>query len=259
MHLGIFKSLLNASNEHWSFISARGHPDGKHICYGTNSSTEASSQISIGVRGAQCNGGLCKLKIQYLHSWDTTYIAHSICELYTVDSNTNHLMKLVDSVSIVPNKCGRHHSIDVTGTYMCSHILHVKKVLNEDQQFSIQCKSKELGKLACIGEVELFVSESKNEEDRRTLVTNQDNREFYDPTSVELEQGTAFAAPKYWGVHIRRDKSLRVAFIGGSQTSSDSFYVNNFRDSIKKLSANLGWNIAVYNEGFNGTSPSTLN
>jgi len=169
------------------------------------------------------------------------------------------LTKLVDSLSIVPNKCGHHHSKDVTGTYMCSHILHVKTlhIENQPQPFSIQCKSKEVGKLACIGGVELFVDGSNPDDERRFLGTNQDNRDFYDPTPVELQQGIAFAAPKYWGVHVRRDKSLRVAFIGGSQTAPESVYVESFREQMKETSASMGWKVAVYNEVLNGIYPST--
>lgn len=84
----------------------------------------------------------------------------------------------------------------------------------------------------------------------------QDNRAYYDPTPVELQQGTAFAAPKYWGVNIRRSKSLRVAFIGGSQTRQGHYiraFYEAMNETITKMKSN--WNFAIYNEGMSGSAP----
>ena len=125
----------------------------------------------------------------------------------------------------------------------------------------MQCRSKEIGKLACIGGLELFFGASSIESEghSRALSTLQAKTlsGYYKPTSEELQQGVAFAAPKYWGVHLRRSKSLRIAFIGGSQTSSGDEYVGIFRDSMKEATRRTGWNLAVYKEGMNGTYPST--
>jgi len=85
--------------------------------------------------------------------------------------------------------------------------------------------------------------------------SQRDNRDFYDPTPIELKQGTAFAAPRYWGVHLRKSKSLRVAFIGGSQTSN-GWYFNSFREIMNTTASNMGWSFAAYNEGNPGTHPS---
>jgi len=85
--------------------------------------------------------------------------------------------------------------------------------------------------------------------------SQQDNPEFYEPTTIELQQGTAFAAPKYWGVHVRRSKSLRVAFLGGSQTSGDTGYVNSVYETMKTDMINMNWSFAVYNEGIPGDMP----
>ena len=81
-----------------------------------------------------------------------------------------------------------------------------------------------------------------------------DNPEYYKPTEIEWQQGVAFAAPKYWGVHVRRSKSLRVAFLGGSQTSR-GVYGDSFRDSIQEAAKNMNWSSAVYNEGLPGEIP----
>ena len=85
--------------------------------------------------------------------------------------------------------------------------------------------------------------------------TNRDNPEFYEPTAVELRQGTVFAAPTYWGVHLRRSKSLRVAFIGGSQTINGG-YVNMFQETMNSTASTMGWSFKVYNEGISGQYPS---
>ena len=88
-----------------------------------------------------------------------------------------------------------------------------------------------------------------------TLAINSDNPDFYKPTSEELQQGVAFAAPKYWGVHLRRSKSLRVAFIGGSQTAN-GLHIDSFLESMNLTAKNMGWNVSVFNEGYSGTHPS---
>ena len=84
--------------------------------------------------------------------------------------------------------------------------------------------------------------------------SERDNPEFYEPTNIELQQGIAFPAPNYWGVHVRRSKSLRVAFIGGSQTSRFG-YVDSFHELMKDVMINRNWSLAVYNEGLPGTIP----
>jgi len=76
--------------------------------------------------------------------------------------------------------------------------------------------------------------------------STRDNPEFYEPTAIELQQGVVFAAPKYWGVHLRRSKSLHVAFIGGSQTSTGD-YVEIFQESMNSTASSMGWSFTVYN------------
>jgi len=75
----------------------------------------------------------------------------------------------------------------------------------------------------------------------RTLTVSgeRDNRDFYDPTPIELQQGIAFAAPKYWGVHVRQSKSLRIAFLGGSQTVA-GWHVNSFIEPMTTASKKMG-------------------
>lgn len=150
------KSIINPNNTHWSIQTFRGHNDRKHSCYGTNSTTEVSSSLIFFAYGPYCYGYLCKVSVEYLHSWDTSYIASSKCDLYSVDKNSKEKGSLIDSVSIFPNKCGHHGDRTVTGTYMCSHVLKLKYVGEEGQYFSIECRSAEIGKLACIGGVEVF-------------------------------------------------------------------------------------------------------
>ena len=83
-----------------------------------------------------------------------------------------------------------------------------------------------------------------------------DNPEYYKPTEIEWQQGVAFAAPKYWGVHVRRSKSLRVAFLGGSQTSY-GVYVESIQNVMKDIAVTKGWSFAVYKESLTVTSPAT--
>ena len=204
------------------------------------------------------------MKIDYLHSWDTSYIAAATCDLYAVNSKDTSKV-LMDSISIDPNKCGHHKNQAVTGTYICPHVVSVKyKPVGYNQFMSLECHSKEIGKSACIGGLELFLedstanqttSESNNKDDEKELMQILHQPEFYKPTADELQRGMAFAAPQYWGVHVRCSKSLRVAFIGGSQTAMGE-YVDIFRETMKSIASNIGWSLTVYNEGVSGQYPS---
>jgi len=159
----VMDQIIDKTNTHWSKITSRGHNDPDHTCYGTNSTAEVSSRLMFGFRDIMCKGGLCEVKVEYLHSWDTSYIAAATCDLYAKD--TKELVHLIDSVSIVPNKCGHHNEETVTGTYLCPHYLKIRsdseflqKASKTSQSLlSVECRSKELGKLACIGAVELFL------------------------------------------------------------------------------------------------------
>lgn len=88
-----------------------------------------------------------------------------------------------------------------------------------------------------------------------SLVQEKDNPEFYEPTPEELSRGVAFAPPSYWGVLLRKKKSLRIAFIGGSQTAYSWSYTYIFKSSMEKISNEMNWTFAVYNEGQVGHAP----
>jgi hypothetical protein len=64
----------------------------------------------------------------------------------------------------------------------------------------------------------------------------EDNPEFYDPTEEELKRGVAYAPPVYWGVLLRKTKSLRIAFTGGSQTVYAWSYVSIFTNLNERSS-----------------------
>ena len=51
----------------------------------------------------------------------------------------------------------------------------------------------------------------------------RDNPLFYNPTLEELERGVTLHASSQWGARIRKEKSLRIAFVGGSQTALKTF------------------------------------
>lgn len=87
-----------------------------------------------------------------------------------------------------------------------------------------------------------------------STILPHDNPDYYEPTEDELHQGVAFAAPKYWGVHIRQSKSLRIAFIGGSQTAYGQ-YMNSFQKAIEPEALRMNWTVATYNEGRVGAAP----
>jgi hypothetical protein len=142
--------------------------------------------------------------------------------------------------------------------------MSVGRTVYVEQFMLLECHSKEMGKSACIGGLELFIegstankttSESSNKDDEKELMQILHQPEFYKPTADELQRGIAYAAPKYWGVHVRRSKSLRVAFIGGSQTVNGE-YVDIFRETMNSIASNMGWSFAVYNEGVSGQYPS---
>ena len=102
------------------------------------------------------------MKVEYLHSWDTSYIAAATCDLYAMNKDTKELVHLIDSISIVPNKYGHE---TVTGTYPRPHYLKIrsdseflKEATDESMSLlSVECRSKELGKLACIGAIGLSI------------------------------------------------------------------------------------------------------
>jgi len=124
-----------------------------------------SSRLIFEFKDSLGKGDSVEVQVEYLHSWDTSYIAAATCDLYTVNKDTRKLAHLIDSVSIVPNKCGNHNDETVTGTYICLHSLKIrsnseilkKTSKNNRSLLSVECRSKELGKLACIGAIELFL------------------------------------------------------------------------------------------------------
>ena len=161
------EEIVDPSNTHWAFTTARGHSDQDHTCYGTNTTTELSSRLMFWFRDSLGKGGLAEVRVEYLHSWDTSYIAAATCDLYNVDIKTKTLKHLIDSVSILPNKCGHHNEETVTGTYVRPHFLKIRpdseflkdSTAGSTSMLSVECRSKELGKLACIGAVELLVKD----------------------------------------------------------------------------------------------------
>ena len=46
----------------------------------------------------------------------------------------------------------------------------------------------------------------------------EDNFAYYYPTDDGFKLGYAYHAPSWWGARIKKEKSFRIAFIGGSQT-----------------------------------------
>jgi len=109
-----------------------------------------------------CRGGFCSVAVEYLHSWDTSYIATASCQLYTVDKQRNTLLapQLASSVEIIPNKCGHHDSNveAVKGTFLCRHVMKVGIISQDIAHLLLECQNKEPTKLACIGSIEFFVS-----------------------------------------------------------------------------------------------------
>ena len=90
------QSIIEPNTTQWTFQTIRGHPDSAHTCYGTNStaSTDPADMTSHFLLDPQphfCRGGFCSVAVEYLHSWDTSYIAAASCQLYTVDRQRNTL------------------------------------------------------------------------------------------------------------------------------------------------------------------------
>jgi len=153
--------IVDLNNTDWSFQPFRGHSDLNHVCYGTASSIEVSSKLQFKAERYLCGGGSCLVKFEYLHSWNASYIAAAACDLYALNMTTREPDQLIDRVSIIPNKCGHENKDTVTGTVMCPHVLKLgHSVTDKEVFYSLQCRSLELGKLACIGSVELFIEDS---------------------------------------------------------------------------------------------------
>ena len=82
----------------------------------------------------------------------------------------------------------------------------------------------------------------------------KDNISYWYPTDDELESGYAYHAYKWWGARVRKDKKLKIAFVGGSQT-----YFTQYPKKLGKLLKEyLGatWDVKTYNEGASGMGPS---
>ena len=142
----------------------RGHPDSAHTCYGTTATTGAdtTSHFLLDSQPHFCRGGFCSVAVEYLHSWDTSYVASATCQLFTVDQHKNTMLapQLVSRVDIIPNKCGHlnNNAEDVHGTFLCRHILKVGIISQDAAHLLVECQNKEPEKLACIGSIEFFVS-----------------------------------------------------------------------------------------------------
>ena len=88
--------------------------------------------------------------------------------------------------------------------------------------------------------------------------SNDDNTSYWYPCDDEFEIAYSCHAPKWWGARIRREKSFRIAFIGGSQTSNWG-YPAVFKDKLNNyLKMRNSWDpnkFKVYNEGLAGALP----
>ena len=93
--------------------------------------------------------------------------------------------------------------------------------------------------------------------DNPTTPYGRDNGAYYDPTPDEIESGYTLHPSKFWGALMRKQKALRIAFIGGSQTAMNPGFVSMFETAMKKEYP-THWNLSnfvVYNEGLSGHAP----
>lgn len=117
--------------------------------------------------------------------------------------------------------------------------------------------------VAISAERNLFNSEANPNYNVKT-----DNPSYYDPTLDELEMGYTLRASKYWGIQMRKEKCLRIAFSGGSQTANIETYtfegvkVDGYIEAFKKALHRQyprSWDkekFKLYMEGVSGHGPS---
>ena len=84
----------------------------------------------------------------------------------------------------------------------------------------------------------------------------EDNISYWYPTDEEFELAYAYRAPKWWGARVRKNKILRIAFIGGSQTANYRRIYPTLLEKMIKKHLGTTWEVKMYNEGASGMGPS---
>ena len=145
-------------NDQWHIQDTRYHADDAHVCYGTHHAYVPST-LHIPVSVTTKIEPHLAISFDYIHSWNTSYIANSICTLYKLDEDDpNSSGVLIHSINITSNICeGR--ALHYTGP--CPHQINLP--LPEMQRlvdyYTLQCHSIEQDKLACISTVKIIASE----------------------------------------------------------------------------------------------------
>ena len=144
------------------------HADGLHVCYGSTTSNATASLIIPIKLAPRINVYDIAISFDYLHSWNTSYIANSQCSLYSLKGNLPDIKEdktLIQSVDVTSNVC---LSKTVTYTGHCSHVINLpphplynKPISNhhnikEDfEYYLLECTNMEDKKLACLSTVQI--------------------------------------------------------------------------------------------------------
>lgn len=82
--------------------------------------------------------------------------------------------------------------------------------------------------------------------------------ETFDPTLEELSRSATLKVLPHWGVNLRKERSLRLLALGGSNTANnDYFYVKLLKDQLEKHASVFGKNAYIINGGVSGRGPVT--
>ena len=205
-----FNTLINITvpSEHWGFI--RGGRRWDSYCYASErQSFVARFQFKVPPECVGDGGFRCELRMDYLHSWNSSKIGDLICHPPVSDHNA--------STSFVRIFGNTRHSNDTT-VHSTTLFTVSKAVSGADVRF--ECVKPD-NKLSCIAAVALVrYSKSVNGRGKspqprpptdgalssQTLVS--------DPTTEELGRAVLVRASDSWGRALRREQSIRLLALG---------------------------------------------
>jgi hypothetical protein len=144
----------------WSFLQLKKLKDDKHCCFGSTTPSSSSffdfttpsacSTLSPSSRskGREGDHNNCSLVMQYLHSWNTSYVGDAVCHL-SYQKKQQSQISTIKLISNLHDGQPLHHTIP-RSSFIASN-------LKGKQNYRLQCLKSNDRRLSCVTSISIFL------------------------------------------------------------------------------------------------------